>query len=105
MAIRAVGGWRMHWVIGVAGLVVAVVVIGRIAVWAERRGWIYWRHGPKTAGVGSGMLGQVESLLSPSYRHVVEEARSRQMVGLDQAVGAGDDPVVIVVGGGREGSR
>ncbi|MGQ4618234.1 hypothetical protein [Nocardia sp. R7R-8] len=28
------------------------------------------------------MLGQVESLLSPSYRHVVEETRSRQMVRL-----------------------
>ncbi|MGV9664735.1 hypothetical protein [Nocardia niigatensis] len=95
----------MHWAIGVAGLVVAVAVIDRIAVWAERRGWIYWRHRPKTAGVGSGMLGQVESLLSPSYRHVVEETRSRQMLRLDQAVGEDDDPVVIMVRADREESR
>ncbi|MFC4127529.1 hypothetical protein [Nocardia rhizosphaerae] len=87
----------MHWVFGVAGLIIALVVVDLIAVWAERRGWIYWRHRPRTAGVGSGVFGELESLMSPSYRHVVEETQSRQMVRIDQAVGEKRGPVVVVL--------
>ncbi|TDP32766.1 hypothetical protein DFR75_1053 [Nocardia ignorata] len=48
----------MFWV---AGVVAGVIVADRIAVWAEGRGWIYWRHRPRNAGVGVSALGQVES--------------------------------------------
>ncbi|MEV6137827.1 hypothetical protein AB0L63_17525 [Nocardia sp. NPDC051990] len=95
----------MHGAFGVAGLVLAVIVVDRVAVWAERRGWIYWRHRPKTAGVGSGVLGQVESLLSPSYRHVVEESQSKQTLRIDQAIGETDAAVVVVLRGDREDAR
>ncbi|MEU6587595.1 hypothetical protein [Nocardia sp. NPDC046763] len=95
----------MDWMFWVLGLVVGAVVVDRVAVWAEGRGWIYWRHRPRNAGVGPSVFGQVESLLSPSYRHVVEETRAKQVLRVDQTAGEGNGQVVIVARGDQEDFR
>jgi len=47
----------------------------RAAVWAERRGWIYYRERRGSSGSLGNALLEVHALLEPSKRHVVEERR------------------------------
>jgi hypothetical protein len=81
--------------------VVAAVVYGlhRSAVWAERKGWIYYRKGRGSSGTLGSALLEVQSLLEPSKRHVVEERRRNAAEDEE----SGDPPL----GGpdGRPGSR
>ena len=55
-------------VIGVVGL-----VLHRLALWAERRGWIYYRNGRGSA-LGSAMSA-VDPIYNPGKSHQVEEQR------------------------------
>ena len=55
-------------VIGVVGL-----VLHRLALWAERRGWIYYRTGRGSA-IGSAMSA-VDPIYNPGKSHQVEEQR------------------------------
>lgn len=51
---------------------VALAVLHRLALWAERRGWIFYKHRKASPGsVANGLL-QVQALLEPGVRHVVE---------------------------------
>lgn len=44
----------------------------RLLLWAERRGWIYYRRQSSSrASVGSAML-EVHALMEPSKKHVLE---------------------------------
>lgn len=54
-------------------------------------GRIYWRH--RAMGGASGLLGELESVLSPSYWHVVEEVHAKQIPRLDQASGDGSGAI------------
>ena len=61
-------------------LILAVVVAGvygmhRLALWAERRGWIYYRERRGSSGALGNALLEVHALLEPSQQHVVEERR------------------------------
>jgi hypothetical protein len=60
------------WVI--AGIT-AMYALHRLGVWMEDRGWIYYRkkHG-SSGSLGSALL-EIEALLEPSKRHVVEIKR------------------------------
>ncbi|APA97512.1 hypothetical protein NS506_03460 [Nocardia seriolae] len=55
--------------------------------------------------MGPSVLGQVESLLSPSYRHVVEETRAKQVLRIDQTAGEDNGQIVIVARGDRKDRR
>lgn len=75
----SVAGW------GAAG-VVALWLLDRAALWAEDRGWIYWRkRQPDRATSGNAML-EVQALLEPQKVHVVEERRAAHVQ--QQDVGA-----------------
>ena len=79
------------WLVVVA---VAVVAFDRLGLWAERRGWIFYRtRKPSPGSVGSALL-QAQALLEPQVRYVVEERRERPAEDQD----AGDPP-------SRAGSR
>lgn len=61
-------------------LIAAAVAAGlyglhRLAVWAERRGWIYYREKRGSSGTVGNALLEVLALFEPSTRHVVEERR------------------------------
>jgi hypothetical protein len=55
-------------------LVMAAVLYGihRLAIWAERRGWIYYQKKSGSASLSSAAL-EVQSLFEPSKRYVLEE--------------------------------
>jgi hypothetical protein len=71
-----------------AGAALLLFVLDRLALAAERRGWIYYRaRKANPASLGSAML-EVQSLLEPGVREVVE-ARSEAP---GEAEAKGDPP-------------
>lgn len=74
-----------------SGAFVLAVLIGldQMGLWAERRGWIYWRKrmcsGSADAGVA--MLGVMDALFSPATRNTVEEIAGKKNGRIDLSVG------------------
>ncbi|MBP1632277.1 MAG: hypothetical protein H6Q11_565 [Acidobacteria bacterium] len=65
----------MWWLLRMALAASVLFGLHRLALWAEGRGWIYYREHRAPAGaVGLAVL-EVTSLLDPAVEHVVEEAR------------------------------
>ncbi len=64
------------------------MVLHYFALWAERRGWIYYKHRKASPGsVGNALL-QVQSIFEPGKEHVLE-ARLEDAVEEDAS---GDPP-------------
>lgn len=56
-------------IVGIAGLAYG---IHRLALWAENRGLIYYRHRP-AGHRGFGQINRIFTLYDPSLDHIVEE--------------------------------
>ncbi len=55
-----------------AAVTAALYALHRLGLWMETRGWIYYRHKHGSSGsLGAAFL-DVQSLLEPSKRHVIE---------------------------------
>jgi hypothetical protein len=64
-----------HFVVIALMVGVAALLLDRLALWAERRGWMYYRHRkPSGSSLGSAFL-EVQTLLEPGKRHVAEVQR------------------------------
>ena len=50
---------------------VALFFIDRVALWAEERGWIYWRRKKAQTGAMSSILMEMDIITNPSAQHVV----------------------------------
>lgn len=59
-----------------AGILVLGYLLHRLALWAEGRGWIYYKNKGRPGGVGLGLIGQI---YQPSIEHVVDEQQSERM--------------------------
>jgi len=70
-------------------LVLAAALYGlhRLAMWAESRGWIYYKTKPKYHGSS---LGLIESVYNPAMEHVMEERGGERARGSQDE--SGDDP-------------
>jgi hypothetical protein len=64
--------WWLLWVALAASILFG---LHRLALWAEGRGWIYYREHRAPAGAAGPAMLEVTSLLDPGVEHVVEEAR------------------------------
>ena len=62
-------------VLAVVGAVVLLYGLHRVALWAEDRGWIFYKHkrGPAP------WLGTLESIYKPEVEYVVEEESARRI--------------------------
>jgi hypothetical protein len=60
----------MTWVLVAVGLVALGYGLHRAALWADGRGWIYYKTKPRFRGSS---LGLIESVYNPAMEHVVEE--------------------------------
>jgi hypothetical protein len=75
-------------------IVYVVLVVGvlyclhRLGLWAEERGWIYYRKKHGSSGTLSTAVLEVHSLLEPSKRYVLEETTRDQVEEKD----SGDPP-------------
>ena len=71
---------------------VALLVVDRLMLAAERHGWVYWRRTKPTSGSRSamaGMFGELNALATPAYRHVIEEQQRKDATPVDSATGDG----------------
>lgn len=55
----------------VLAIVAGLVLIDRLGLWAERRGWIYWRRSKRRGAAGSALL-ELETFMNPAAQHAVE---------------------------------
>lgn len=59
--------------------VAALFLIDRVALWAEERGWIYWRRKrAKTGALGSALM-EMNTFTNPSAQHVVEAKDAKKL--------------------------
>lgn len=75
----------MAWGLAAIGVIAAAVVLDRLALAAEARGWIYWRRVKPKRATAANALQHVQAIFEPQIEHVVEE---RSKIGADQP---GDD--------------
>ncbi len=55
------------WIVGVGR---ALFAIDRLALWAEAKGWIYWRKKrPSTGALGSALM-EMNTIANPSTEYV-----------------------------------
>ena len=65
----------MAWVIAAVAVLVLVSAtygLHRLALWAESRGWIYYREKGKPGAVSNALL-ELDAIWKPEMHHVVEE--------------------------------
>jgi hypothetical protein len=69
------------------GLVAGGYGLHRLALWAEGRGWIYYRTRRMPPGASGMAFMGVASILEPSLEHVIEEHRSQKVAAETDASG------------------
>lgn len=77
------------WLV-VGAVLIGAVVLDRLLLWLERRGWVYWRRSDRPSGGGlSGAAFEVAALFQPT-QHVLVEERAKQEAGESDESGEGD---------------
>ena len=76
------------------GLVAGGYGLHRLALWAEARGWIYYRTRRRPPGAAGLAFMEVAAILQPHVEHVVEEQRTQRAGGETDSSGqpSGEDP-------------
>ncbi len=64
------------------------VLLHLLALWMERKGWIYYKHNkPSSNALGNAFL-EVQSILEPNKKHIIEVKKEDKK----QNEEAGDEP-------------
>ena len=84
----------MKTVLVLAAIALVLVAIDRAALWAEARGWIYWRRRKRVGSqVGAAVAAELGAILSPAERTRQEVIlRTEQLPAPDDPGGAPDLP-------------
>jgi hypothetical protein len=70
----------------IAGVVVVLLALDRLGLWAESKGWIYWRK-VKRKGSGGAALMTLNAVFDPSAHKAIEAREEQQQEDEDN----GDD--------------
>jgi hypothetical protein len=73
----------------IGGVVLALFLIDRVALWAEDRGWIYWRMKRAQSSAMSSILISLDVVTNPAAQHVVEAKQAKK---LEERDNGDDDP-------------
>lgn len=76
----------MTWLWMTLGALFVIYALHRLALFAEKRGWIFYRTRPPRVR----MLGLLEELVQPSVEYQIEE-QSSEAIRADQAESGQDD--------------
>jgi hypothetical protein len=68
----------MWWLPAIALVAAAICGLHRLALWAESRGWIYYRTHRMPPGASGLAMMEVTAVIDPATEHVIEELRSEQ---------------------------
>ena len=79
----------MGWLYGLIA-VIAIYAAHRLSCWAEDRGYIYYRKGRGSPGGAGAAFLEIQSMLEPSKKHVLEEMRKED----DEQDDSGDKPSI-----------
>ena len=61
----------MKYVFGIVIIGEVFYVLHRLALWAEKRGWIYYRKAGSSSALGNALL-EIQTFFEPSKKHIVE---------------------------------
>ncbi|MBI2786846.1 MAG: hypothetical protein HYX60_11330 [Legionella longbeachae] len=53
-------------------IIFALFLLDKFGLWLERKGWLYYRHEKSQGGVCGSVLQELNALLTPNNRHVIE---------------------------------
>lgn len=73
----------------IVGIVAALWALDRLSLWAEAKGWIYYRKTKKRRGGMGDAFMDVSSIINPSASYVREAHEARKKVERRES---GDDP-------------
>ena len=62
----------MNWIIKSILILLSLFIIDRIGLWAEKRGYVYWRKKKPSSGGFGNALGELQSFMRPSAKYVIE---------------------------------
>jgi len=68
----------MWWLLWVGFALAGIYGLHHLALWAESRGWIYYRTKHMPPGAAGMAFLEATSILDPQVTHVIEAVRSRQ---------------------------
>ncbi len=73
------------------GAVIGLFGLDRLLLWAEARGWIFYRHNkPDSKGA---ILNPVFDILNPSHEHLVQEQERQRIAGSEDTTNQDIDPI------------
>lgn len=73
----------MGYLVFAIAVVAVSVALDQLALWAERRGWMYWRKSEGGRDAGGGVFGVMDNLFDPAKRHLLEEREHKQLMRVD----------------------
>ena len=76
----------------VAGLVLLFYGVHRFLLYAEQRGWVYYKHKRAPAGSGAMAFMELMRIYRPEIEHVIEEERGGELRVTDDETGQKRDP-------------
>ena len=56
----------------ILGILCALFLLDRLGLWLEHKGWLYYRRRKPESGILGNTLQELNTLLVPSSRHVIE---------------------------------
>jgi hypothetical protein len=82
----------MWWLLWVGLALAGLYALHRLALWAESRGWIYYRTKHAPLGAAGLAMMEVASIVHPQLEYVVAEVRSEQAQAEQDESGEGAPP-------------
>ncbi len=82
-------------------IAVALFVVDRLLLRAETRGWIYYRRSRGRSGSSASAFLEIQSMLEPSRKHVIEARSEAKEEEDDAGEPPGDEDPERPKGGGR----
>jgi hypothetical protein len=79
-------------VVVIAGLAVLIYCAHRFLLYAEQRGWVYYKHKRAPAGSGAMAFMELMKIYRPEIEHVIEEERGGDLRVTDDETGQKRDP-------------
>jgi hypothetical protein len=69
------------------GIAVGLFCLDRLCLYLERHGWLYYRRTKPKGGAVSSMFLEMQSLIEPSTKHVIEYRKEQEETEAQSAVG------------------
>lgn len=78
----------MQVALWIPAMIVALIAIDRLGLWAESKGWIYWRRTKRRGSAMSAILSDLNAVTNPAAQHVTQAKEAKKLEERDN----GDPP-------------